>query len=157
MSSIEWLIIADYAEVIGNKLYIQGGGWDRLTVNSGFPLSRMVGLAASFIIPWNETNQRLTTQVEIQTDDGNVVGKLEGQFEVGRPAGIMQGQDQRFQIAANVPLTLKGQGVYAVIGRLEGQELSRTHFNVVKGPFLAVREQQGQKGEADGPEGDAKT
>ena len=33
-TSIEWLILADAAEVVGGKLYLMGGGWDRLTVNS---------------------------------------------------------------------------------------------------------------------------
>ena|SRR3990170_6218669 len=145
MSSIEGLMVADYAEIIGNKLYVQGGGWDRLTVNSDFPVQQMVGIAASFLVPWNETNQRLTAQVEIQTEDGEPVGKLEGQFEVGRPAGIRPGQEQRFQIAANIPLTLKKPGAYVIIGRLEGQELRRTHFNVVVGAFLAERVQRQQQ------------
>ena len=33
-TSIEWLILADAAEVVGGKLYVMGGGWDRLTVHS---------------------------------------------------------------------------------------------------------------------------
>ena len=32
---VEWLILADSAQVIGNKLYLLGGGWDQLAVNTG--------------------------------------------------------------------------------------------------------------------------
>ena len=29
---VDWLILADSAQVTGGKLYMLGGGWDRLTV-----------------------------------------------------------------------------------------------------------------------------
>ena len=28
---IEWLILADEAELVNGKLYMMGGGWDRIT------------------------------------------------------------------------------------------------------------------------------
>jgi len=34
---VEWLILADAAQVVGNKLYLMGGGWDKLTINNVFP------------------------------------------------------------------------------------------------------------------------
>src|SRR5688500_1930861 len=34
---VEWLILADSAQVIGGKLFLLGGGWDVLTVNTSFP------------------------------------------------------------------------------------------------------------------------
>ncbi len=136
---VEWLILADYAEIIGGKLYLTGGGWDVLTVNTGFPLTRPMGLAAAFSVVWNETNQRHNVEIDIQTDDGKSVGKVAAQFEVGRPAGIKAGQDQRFQLAANVPLNLSGPGTYVVVARVEGQEEGRVAFNVVEGPMLQAK------------------
>lgn len=143
---IEWLILGDFAQIVDNKLYLQGGGWTRFTVNTGFPVTHNLGIAASVIIPWNETNQEGHLEIEIQSEDGVSIGKLEGGFKVGRPPDHPPGQDQRAQIAANIPLELKGTGTYVVIGRLEGQELKRTRFNVVKGPFLQVKEQAGGGG-----------
>jgi hypothetical protein len=140
---VEWLILADYTEIVGGKLYLMGGGWDRLTVNSAFPLTKPVGLAAAFRVPWNETNQPQNVEIEIQTDDGESVGKVGAQFEVGRPPGMKPGQDQRFQLAANVPLTLRGPGGYVIVARVEGQEAGRVPFSVMGGPALEARRQAG--------------
>jgi len=138
---VEWLILADYAEIIGGKLYLMGGGWDRLTVNSGFPFPKPIGLAAAFRVPWNETNQPQNVEIEIQTDDGDSVGKVGAQFEVGRPPGMKAGQDQRFQLAANLSLPLARPGTYVIVARVEGQEAERVPFNVMAGPMLQARQQ----------------
>jgi hypothetical protein len=145
---IEWLILGDFAQVVNNKLYLQGGGWDRFTVNTGFPVTHQVGIAASVLVPWNETNQEAHLEIEVQSDDGSTIGRIEGGFKVGRPPDLTPGQNQRTQIAANVRLELKEPGVYAIIGRLDGQELKRTQFNVVKGPALQAREQAAGGGKA---------
>lgn len=138
---VEWLILADYVEIIGGKLYLMGGGWDVLTVNTAFPLARPVGLAAAFSVAWNETNQLHRVEIEFQTDDGQSVGNVGAQFEVGRPAGVKAGQDQRFQLAANVPLNLSAPGTYVIVARIEGQEQRRVPFNVITGPLLQARQE----------------
>jgi hypothetical protein len=120
--------------VIGNKLYLQGGGWDRLTVNSAFPVAKTIGLAASFVVPWNDTNQASNMELDVLTADGKSVAKIQGQFKVGRPADIPRGQEQRTQVAGNVPLKLEAAGTYEIVARLEGEEQARIHFNVVEGP-----------------------
>ena len=138
---VEWLILADYVEIIGGKLYLMGGGWDVLTVNAAFPLARPVGLAAAFSVAWDETNQLHRVEIEFQTDDGQSVGNVRAQFEVGRPAGVKAGQDQRFQLAANVPLNLSAPGTYVIVARVEGQEQRRVPFNVITGPLLQARQE----------------
>jgi hypothetical protein len=75
-------------------------------------------------------------ETEFQTEGGQPVGKVGAQFEVGRPAGIKQGQDQRFQLAANVQLSLAAPGTYVAVARVQGQEEARVPFNVVPGPML---------------------
>ena len=140
----EWLILADHADVVGGKLYINGGGWDRLTVNTGFPLLQNCAIAAAFEVPWTETNQRHNVEIEITTGDGAQLAKVAGQLEVGRPAGIPPGQSQRAQLAGQLVLRLDGPGTYEVIARIEGQEDTRVHFNVAPGPLMAMpRPQQG--------------
>jgi len=139
---LEWLILGDFAQVVGNKLYLQGGGWDRLTVNTGFPTQWGIGIAASFIVPWNETDQTHSTSIEIVTDDGAQLAKIEGQLRVGRPADIPAGQAQRSQMAGNIGLSLDKPGTYSIVAFIEGQEVGRTVFNVVKGPFLEMRDRE---------------
>ena len=138
---VEWLILADYAQAIGNKVYIMGGGWDRLTVNSGFPVQQSVGIASSVIVPWNETNQETTLEIEVLTEDGVSIAKVEAKFNVGRPANLTEGQDQRAQLALNVPLSFKEPGTYVIVAKLQGQEEEeKTVFKVVPGPMLAMKQ-----------------
>jgi hypothetical protein len=107
-------------------------------------LQYRLGLAASVLVPWPETNQRHNVEIEVMTDDGGSLAKLEGQVEVGRPAGHPPGQEQRAQIAGNMTLELKEPGTYAIVGRVGGQEARRIHFNVVEGPMVAFRRAPGQ-------------
>lgn len=139
---VEWLILADAAQVVGHKLYLMGGGWDVLTVNSGFPYQHRFAVAVAFTVPWLETNQRHNFEIEVATEDGKTLAKVDGQIEVGRPPGIQPGQEQRVQLAADFVVGLEGPGTYVVIARLEGQESGRVHFNVVAGPMLARKERE---------------
>lgn len=142
---VEWVILADFAEVIGNKLYLQGGAWDKLTINSGMPVTRAVGIAASIVVPWNETNQNATIEIDVATEDGESIASIKAEFRVGRPADIPAGQNQRTQIAGNLPLTLPAAGTYSLVAKLDGEERARTWFNVVEGPMLKMRQQGGQQ------------
>lgn len=149
---IDWLMLADYATVVGNKLYVQGGGWDVLTVNSGFPVQQMCGITVSFAVPWDATNRRHTAEIRVEDADGKEVAKIGGQFEVGRPAGLPAGLTQRTQIAANLPLQFSEAGTYVLVGIVNGEVLRRVQFNVVKGPALQdkerqQRQQRGQSGQ----------
>ncbi len=132
---VEWLILADAAQVVGNKLYVLGGGWDRLTVNRPFPIDQRLAIALSIRVPWNETNQNHAFEIEMVGEDQTSeqqksLMKAGGQFQVGRPAGITQGQEQRFQIAIDVGLRIDAAGTKSVIARVDGEEMDRIHFQV---------------------------
>ena len=130
---VEWLMLADEAQVVNNKLYIMGGGWDVLTVNTTFPVNQHLSVAVSFLVPWSETNRKHNFEVDILHEDGGSLAKMGGQFEVGRPAGIPVGSDQRSQIAASMNLEIPRPGVYAIKTRIEGEEAGKTGFRVVGG------------------------
>jgi hypothetical protein len=141
---VEWLILADAAQVVGNKLYLLGGGWDRLTVNKPFPVSQRCALAMSINVDWNETNQKHTFELEILAEDQTTeqpksIMKAGGQFELGRPPGISPGQQQRFQVALDMTLPIESAGMKTVIARVEGKELRRLNFNVNEGPGAAKK------------------
>ena len=126
---VEWLILADAAQLVGNKLYLMGGGWDRLNVDK-FPKTHSMGLAMSIRVPWNQTNERHSFAIEIMSEDGQAIAKAEGSFEVGRPAGIRAGQDQRVQFGLNVIMNLGGPGTIAVLANIDNEEKQRVTFNV---------------------------
>lgn len=130
---IEWLILADAAEVVGNKLYVLGGGWDRLTVHAGFPLEQHCAVAASVRVPWHETEIAHDFAIEFLNEEGVVLESLGAEFEVGRPPGLAPGREQRWQFSGDFDLRLDTPGRYAVIGLLEGQERARLYFEVVSG------------------------
>lgn len=136
---IEWLILADAAQVVGNKLYLLGGGWDRLIANKGFPLSQQIGIAMSINVPWNNTNEKHAFEIEIATEDGQQIAKVDGGFEVGRPVGILPGQDQRIQLAANAALKLNDPGIYSIMARIDGAICKRVHFSAVPGQVSPAR------------------
>ncbi|MEW6281045.1 MAG: hypothetical protein AB1758_20695 [Candidatus Eremiobacterota bacterium] len=130
---IEWLILADAAEVVGNKLYLLGGGWDRLTVHSGFPLEQHCSVAASVRVPWHETELIHDFAIEFANDSGEVLASLAAEFEVGRPPGLPAGREQRWQFSGDFDLRLENPGRYAVVARLQGEERARVYFEVVSG------------------------
>jgi hypothetical protein len=145
---VEWLILADAAQVVGNKLYLMGGGWDKLTVNNAFPADQRCALALSLRVDWNETNQKHSFEVEILSEDSlteqpRSLMKAGGQFEIGRPPGISPGQDQRFQMALDMTLKIDGPGTKTVVARVEGQEMRRLSFNVTQGPNFPRAERRG--------------
>jgi hypothetical protein len=129
---VEWLILADAAQVVGSKLYLLGGGWDRLNVGGGFPTTQACSLALSFSIPWEETNQRHQFTVRIVDEDGKEAHQpINGNFEAGRPAGIAPGSSQRVQVAINLRLNFQRAGVYVVEVTVAKQPATRTAFSVM--------------------------
>src|SRR4029450_7500344 len=89
------ILLADSAQVAAGKLYILGGGWS-ITGPEPAPGA----LAIKIEVPWNESNRRHRLRLALLDADGHPVmapgepgGPLEiiGDFEVGRPPGLMPG------------------------------------------------------------------
>lgn len=135
---VEWLIVADAVQVQGGKLFMLGGGWDRLTVPS-VPHAMKLGLAAAFRIPWNDTNIRHPFVLRLEHEDGSIVLEMAGQVEVGRPPGIAPGTAQRAQFAAELETVFERTGTYRLLASLEGTARTAT-FTVVEAP-KAIRKQ----------------
>jgi hypothetical protein len=130
---IEWMMLADAAQVTNNKLYVLGGGWERLTVSSDFPVRQRCSLALAFSVPWAETNQRNAFAVRIVDEDGKEAhGAINGHFETGRPAGLQPGAEQRVQVAIDMTLNLEKEGVYVIEANLAEQDTGRLTFTVRK-------------------------
>ena len=132
MLDVEWLILGDSAQVVGNKLFLQGGGWDRLTINKAFPAEHAIGIAVAIKVPWDETNEKHEFELEIISEDGETINKTSGIFESGRPAGAPPG-DQRVQFAINIIMHFGKPGAFAVVARIDGEEQRRVDFRVVAG------------------------
>lgn len=129
------MLLCDYAEELGGKLYIMGGGWARLfTPNQPTNMA----LAIKMLVPWNETNRTHNIGVRLVTQDQYPVQneqeqdiQLIGEMEVGRPPGMRPGS------RIDVPLALRFQGisldpgVYKWEFLVNGEVLESTVFDVV--------------------------
>jgi hypothetical protein len=127
---IDYLILSDGAQVVGDKLYLLGGGW--MIVNAQqFPVVVPMAIAVAILVGWNETNRRHQVRVEIFDEDAKTVTfKVEAEFEQGRPPGIPLGIDQRVQMAFSLPMSFQKAGPFVARAYLNGHEAKRTPFMV---------------------------
>ena len=138
---VDWLMLADRAEVVGGKLYLMGGGWDRLGLNE-IPGPYTFSIATAILVPWNQTNEPHKFEMSIMDEDSTEIVKMEGGFEAGRLPGSRRGHPVRVQLAFGVTLEFKRDGGYVIDGSVNGQLLHQTRFYVVDNskmpPQLAV-------------------
>ena len=138
---VEWLILADAAQVLGGKLYMMGGGWDRLTVNQPLPIIRPAAVAVAVSVPWGQTNRRHDLRLEMETIDGEIAATVDANFEVGRPAGIKAGYTQRVQLALQFNFELKAFGEFVIRASLNGIERKGGSYCVIPGPRIYGQQQ----------------
>jgi hypothetical protein len=127
----DFLILADAAQVQGDKLYMLGGGWSVVWARQ-FPVAHPMTVAIGVLVSWQETNQRHQFRLEILSADGESKANVEGEFEMGRPPGLPAGVAQRMMIAANLALQLEGPGEFEAVLSLDGAVSKRASFSVVK-------------------------
>jgi hypothetical protein len=130
--SIEYLMLCDAAQVVGAKLYVLGGGWDRVQLPE-YPVTLPAGIAVGVRVEWTETNAKHGLLVRgLSADADRELFRAEGEFEVGRPPGMPHGMSQLFQVAMSVPLQLPEPGSYIVEASVDDGAVLRSF------PFLAL-------------------
>ena len=126
---VEWLILADAAEVVNNKLYLMGGGWDRLSVHTDFPVAQHFGIALSVVVAPEETEKTHEFALDVLSPEGKLLATIEAEFEVARTS---EKRNQRWQFATSVDLSLERSGSYPVVIHLNRLEAARQVFEVLK-------------------------
>lgn len=104
--SADFLLLADAAQVQGEKLYLLGGGWSLIWVKE-FPAQHQMAVAAGILVPWMETNIRHQFKISVRSEDGTPFGEVTGQFEQGRPPGLPPGTTQRVMLTVNMGIRLE--------------------------------------------------
>lgn len=132
---VDFLILADGAQVAGDKLYVMGGGWTVVS-SRDFPVAHGAAISVGMMVDWQETNQRHSVEVALLDGEGHQVGDplVSGEFEVGRPPGIPAGTSQRFMLAGGVTLNLEKPGPYEIVVRVDGTDCKRAAFNAIHAP-----------------------
>jgi hypothetical protein len=103
------MMLADYAAVADGKLVIVGGGWS-FTGPAPVPF----GIALKIEVPWDQANTKHKLRLELVDADGQPVLvpteggieqqlAMEGEFEIGRPAGLKPGTPLDAMLAVNFP------------------------------------------------------
>ncbi len=110
---IDYVLIADYAEIVAGKLYLMGGGWDVFRAQA-VPVPVRMAVALGVRVGWEETNQPRPVQVVVDHEDGAELARIDGAVNVGRPAHLVPGSSQLTQMAANLSLNLSQFGGYRV-------------------------------------------
>lgn len=90
------MLLADSAQAVSGKLYILGGGWSIIG-----PDPTPFAIALKIEVPWDEANRphRFSLAllnvdgqpVMVPTPDGPRPIEIQGDLEVGRPAGLTPG------------------------------------------------------------------
>ena len=101
----ECFMVCDGAHAVEGKLYILGGGWDRLIL-SNFGQEQVINLVLKLLIPWMDTNQRLPFKLDIVDENGipALPEPIGGQLEVGRPSGYTADEAIPFMVPIGVKL-----------------------------------------------------
>ncbi|CAN5735948.1 hypothetical protein BH23CHL4_BH23CHL4_27670 [soil metagenome] len=133
MPRVDCFLLADAAQVANGKLFILGGGWARLTADA-LPVARAYELAVRVVVPWNETNRKLSFELQMVDEDGKhlLSPAVRADISVGRPVQLKEGTDQVVPLTLRLPnVRLESEGRYAFTLSHEGKEVARTAFDLV--------------------------
>jgi len=124
----DYLILADRAEAVTGKLYMVGGGWDRVGLFQ-IPGPADFDVALGVLVGYNETNVPHQIGLALEDEDNkSVVPPINAQFELGKPPGMKAGQAQRFQLVLRGPFQIPKPGAYHWVVSLDGERKAITRF-----------------------------
>jgi len=126
---VDFFTLADSAQVVGDKLYMLGGGWSFVRAPA-YPVAHPMAVAVGFSVDWMETTGRHEFRIELQSEEsgGQKLAEIAGQFETGRPAGMPAGSTQKVILAFSIQPVLEKPGQYMVKLMLDGHNVKRQAF-----------------------------
>jgi hypothetical protein len=126
---IDYLLVADRAEVVNGKLYLMGGAWDRISPTT-FPHRMILGIALGVRIPFAHTDDQHTVAVELLQDEQRLIG-FEAKLTTGRPPG-MAGMDMLVPMAFNIPIAVPAEGQLVLRAAVDGRAPRRHEIRVAQ-------------------------
>ena len=129
----DFLILADAAQVQGEKLYMLGGGWSLIWAKE-FPAQHQMAVAAGILVPWMETNARHQFRIFVHDEDGASFGDVSGEFEQGRPPGLPAGTTQRVMLTVNLGIRIEKPAEASVELWLDGELARSVPFRIATAP-----------------------
>ena len=134
---LDFLVLADKAEAIGGKLYLMGGGFDRVRL-AAIPGAAQFDVAVGILVGYNETNLQHAFELRCEDPDNNLVFDApRGAIEVGRPPGMTASSEQRALLVFAGPFPFPSAGDYSWVLVLNGERQASTRFRVEQAQLLA--------------------
>jgi len=131
LPEVDYLLVADRAEVVNGKLYLMGGSWDRIQPPK-FPHRMMLGIALGVRIPYAYTEDQHKVAIEIVHEDKRLVG-FEAKLTTGRPPG-MAGMDMLVPMAFNIPIAIPAEGQVVLRAAIDGRAPRRHEIKAMQRP-----------------------
>jgi len=132
---IDFLILADRAEVLNGKLYMMGGGWDSIGT-AGPEQTLQFAAAVGFLVPWNATNVDHDCTIRMEDADGTDVLSFSYAIKTGRPPNLTEGATQRVTVCLPISASFPKPGMY-VLAATAGSQQKRVSFHVRRVPPAA--------------------
>ena len=135
---VDFALLADAVQVLQGKLYVLGGGWNTLFVNS-FPARHpSLGVGLRVRVPWSWTDRPLKLGVDLQNEDGGRIlpgPPIQQGLKVGRPPGLPDGSD--IVVARSFTfnnLTFPHAGGFSFVVSVDDRVDERLRFTVLQRP-----------------------
>jgi len=130
---VDFLILADRAEIVAGKLYVMGGAWDQLFIQD-VTLPAWFSVAVGVEVPWNATNEEHQVRLVLEDTDGHEIVPLgDSKFVVGRPPWAVPNTPQRVTFAVPiVAVTFPRLDSYVLRAFLNGVSAKRVTFRAMK-------------------------
>jgi len=138
--------LADSADVINNKIYALGGGWNTIFARAFPVIHRRLTLAATVHVPFTDTNTAHKFEIRLVTEDGvdHPIGMradadgqpvpvtaMGGEFTLGRPPQLVDGDEQIACFAFTIDgMRFEAPGMFSWVIAVDGEEATRLPMRV---------------------------
>jgi hypothetical protein len=127
---VEILMLANWAEIVNQLIYVMGGGVDTFFVPS-FPFDLSIWVVISVLIPWSAAGRCQSVRLWLHDADGQRVGKAHGdQIWMERTADMAVGQPFRHMMAYLVPFSFPRAGTYRITASVGDTEPKGVAFQI---------------------------
>jgi hypothetical protein len=131
-TDIDFLILGDFAQMVGGKVYIMGGGWSRFSPPL-YPANVQFGIAVGVRVPYMEAEDPHHVELIMESADGGTIWKVDADLETGRPPGT-KGESQLAMLALSGGAQLKQPGEFVIRAKVDHRERKRISFRAVASP-----------------------
>lgn len=151
------IILCDYAQVQGGKLYVVGASVNLVTtpiVEPPHPINLWAGVIVT--VPWNAHNEAHRLNVRLEDQDSNPVpfaqqlpgahmpedfdGSLIAQFNVGRAPIMQQGDESLVPLAVPLSIGVPKIGPYRVVLSVDKEQIAVARFRVIHMQIAGIQQ-----------------